>query len=116
MLQFSRVWLADGTFKTAPLLFTQVYVIHALRGDPDLLKDGHLLPSIFILLPNKLEATYKRMWQQVQLLCPQAHPTDMLMDFSSRLLLTVFSRHGLTLLLKDAFFISPRIYGEKSKQ
>ena len=42
MLQFSRVWLADGTFRTAPLLFTQVYVIHALRGGPDLLKDDHL--------------------------------------------------------------------------
>ena len=27
MLQSSKVWLADGTFKTTPLLFTQVYVI-----------------------------------------------------------------------------------------
>ena len=68
MLQLSRVWLADGTFKTAPLLFTQLYVIHALRGGPDLMKDGHLLPSLFILLPNKSEATYTRMWHNVQML------------------------------------------------
>ena len=81
MLQLSSVWLADGTFKTAPSLFTQVYVIHALRGGPDLMKDGHLLPSLFVLLPNKTEATYTRMWQQVQLLCPQADPAEMLMDF-----------------------------------
>ena len=81
MLQLSSVWLADGTFKTAPLLFTQVYVIHALRGGPDLMKDGHLLPSLFVLLPNKTEATYTRMWEQVQLLCPQADPAEMLMDF-----------------------------------
>ena len=52
MLQFSRVWLADGSFRTAPLLFTQVYVVHALRGGPDLLKDSHLLPSIFIYFPT----------------------------------------------------------------
>ena len=62
-------------------LFTQVYVIHALRGGPDLMKDGHLLPSLFVLLPNKTEATYRRMWEQVELLCPQADPTVMLMDF-----------------------------------
>ena len=45
------------------------------------MKDGHLLPSLFVLLPNKTEATYTRMWQQVQLLCPQADLAEMLMDF-----------------------------------
>ena len=45
------------------------------------MKDGHLLPSILVLLPNKTEATYIRMWQQVQLLCPEAAPAEMLMDF-----------------------------------
>ena len=77
MLHHSKVWLADCTFKTAILLFTQSYVIHALRGGPDMMKYGHLLPSVFVLLPNKSEATYRRMWQQVQLFCP----SEMLMDF-----------------------------------
>ena len=81
MLQASQCWLADGTFKTAPNLFAQVYVLHALRGGPEPLKDGHLLPSLFILLPNKTQATYTRMWQQIQLLCPNAQPSRMLMDF-----------------------------------
>ena len=81
MLQLSSVWLADGTFKTDPSLFTQVHVIHALRGGPDQMKDGHLLPSLFVLLPNKTEGTYKRMWEQVKLLCPQAELAEMLMDF-----------------------------------
>ena len=76
MLQLSSVWLADGTFKTAPSLFTQVYMIHALRGGTDLMND-HLLPSLFVSLPNKTEATYTRMWQQVQLLCPQANPAEL---------------------------------------
>ena len=32
MLQASQCWLADGTFKTAPNLFAQVYVLHALHA------------------------------------------------------------------------------------
>ena len=65
MLQFSKMWLADRTFKTASILFTQVFVIHTLRGSPELMKDGHLLTNIFVLLPNKTGITYRRMWQQV---------------------------------------------------
>ena len=81
MLKCSQHWLADGTFKTAPILFQQVYVIHALRGGPNPLLDGHLLPSLFILLPNKTQVTYTRMWEQVNLICPHAQPLCMLMDF-----------------------------------
>ena len=81
MLEDSQFWLADGTFRTAPTLFKQVYTIHALRGGPNPLEDGHLLPSLFVLLPNKTEATYLRMWEKVKLLCPNAQPTHMIMDF-----------------------------------
>ena len=81
MLEASQFWLADGTFKTAPALFSQVYAIHSLRGGPNPLEDGHLLPSLFVLLPNKTEAIYMRMWLQIQILCPNAQPTHMLMDF-----------------------------------
>ena len=61
MLLSSQIWLADGTFKSAPVLFAQVYVIHSLRGGPNPLEDGHLLPCLFVLLPNKTEAVYLRM-------------------------------------------------------
>ena len=61
MLQLAEYWMTDVTFKTAPPLFSQVYVVHALRGGAQLLRDGHLLPSLFVLLPNKTEATYRRM-------------------------------------------------------
>ncbi|KAI6648226.1 GfV-C17-ORF1 [Oopsacas minuta] len=48
MLQRSKIWLANGT---SPLC--QVYVVHGLRGGDDPMKTGHLLPSLFVLSPNK---------------------------------------------------------------
>ncbi|KAI6648563.1 hypothetical protein LOD99_8043 [Oopsacas minuta] len=81
MLQQSKIWLADGTFKTAPPLFAQVYVVHGLRGGDDPMKTGHLLPSLFVLLLNKTEDTYRRMWEQIRILCPLAQPEQMLLNF-----------------------------------
>ncbi|KAI6649877.1 MULE and FLYWCH domain containing protein [Oopsacas minuta] len=80
MLRQSKISLADGTFKTAPPLFAQVYVMHGLPGD-DAMKTGHLLPSLFVLLPNKTEDTYRRMWEQIRLLCPLAQPEKILLGF-----------------------------------
>ena len=86
MLRLSEYWLADGTFNTAvhaphtPGL-AQVYVVHTLRGGPQVMRDVHLLPSLFVLLPNKTEATYRRMWDQIRLLCPLAQPREMFLDF-----------------------------------
>ena len=81
MLNASHIRLTDGTFKTAPSLFFKVYTIYGLRGGPNPLQDGHLLPSLFVLLLNKTEATYFRMWEQINLLCPTNERTHMIMDF-----------------------------------
>ena len=81
MLNTSNIWLADGTFKTASNLFYQLYVIHALKGAPNILEDGHLLPSLFILLSNKSENIYGRMWEQIKILCPNACPSHLIVDF-----------------------------------
>ena len=45
------------------------------------MRDGHLLPSLFVLLSNKTEATYRRMWEQIRTLCPLVQPREMLLDF-----------------------------------
>ena len=53
LLSTAAVWLADGICKTVPSLFYQLYyVVHALKGGPNLLLTGHLLPSLYVLLPK----------------------------------------------------------------
>ena len=69
MLELAPIWLADGTFKTEPILFEQVYVIHALRGGPEPLEIGHLLLSLFVLLTKKTQDMYMRMWEVIQHRC-----------------------------------------------
>ena len=49
-------WMLDGTFKVVPSLFFQLYTIHAIRG-------SHVFPCVYVLLPNKATATYKRQFQ-----------------------------------------------------
>jgi len=48
-----KEWYADGTFKSAPLLFEQLFRIHCKYHDI-------ILPTVFALLPNKREETYVR--------------------------------------------------------
>ena len=107
MLEFSKYRLTSSlsarSFLDNPTLFAQVYVIHGLRGGPNLSQDGHLLPCLFVLLPNKTQATYRRMWEQVQLLCPLAHPAEILMDFE-KAAMTSFEHTWPTSMVKGCFF------------
>ena len=43
---------ADGTFKVAPLLFTQLYTIFANYN-------GVVVPVVYMLLPDKSQNTYE---------------------------------------------------------
>ncbi|KAK0417912.1 hypothetical protein QR680_013277 [Steinernema hermaphroditum] len=58
-----KTWLADGTFKVAPEMFYQLWVIHGLYVNK-------VLPLIYCLLPNKSEETYTRALELVH----DAHP------------------------------------------
>ncbi|OXA42828.1 uncharacterized protein LOC118438707 isoform X1 [Folsomia candida] len=61
--QNSAHWFADGTFRTSPLLFDQLFVIHGLRGD------GHntiSVPLVYCLTPNRTGATYGRIFSKLK--------------------------------------------------
>ncbi|CAI6352020.1 unnamed protein product [Macrosiphum euphorbiae] len=55
LLQNSYYWFADGTFSCTPKLFTQLYTIHSII-------DKNVIPLVYVLLPDKSEDTYRRMF------------------------------------------------------
>ena len=71
----SSEWLMDGTFDTAPPLFTQIYSIHGTHL-------GRTHPLVFALLPNKRQATYESMFTELKNISPRnLNPTSVLTDF-----------------------------------
>jgi hypothetical protein len=56
LLADSRHNLADGTFKTAPPPYAQLYTVHGLE-------DNRRIPLVFALMLNKSTADYRRLFQ-----------------------------------------------------
>lgn len=67
-------WLCDGTFKTTPLLFTQLYTIHCNYNN-------HIIPVVYLLLPNKTSATYNTFLSVLRHIKPGLNPRSILIDF-----------------------------------
>ena len=79
-LETSNIWLADGTFKTVPALFAQLYTIHCLAGGPNPFVNGHLLPCVYALLPNKKSSIYAKMWKVIREARPNSQPNYLFLD------------------------------------
>ena len=54
-------WIMDGTFKTVPLIFYQLYTIHAPVGT----QNSRILPLVYALMTSKSEENYKRLFQDL---------------------------------------------------
>ena len=53
VLQQSPHWFMDGTFKTVPEIYFQLFTVHSLVN-------GQVVPCVYALLPNKQQGTYER--------------------------------------------------------
>ena len=110
ILSYSTIWMADGTFKVVPSLFVQLYTVHALVGGTYPFRDGHLLPSIYILLPGKSSSYYRKMWHIIQQLCPGSNPQFLLVDFEKAAINT-FAEVWPRANIKGCFFhLSQSVY------
>ena len=67
-------WIMDGTFKSSPNLFKQLFTIHGL------FPDGLHLPLFYGLLPGKTTTLYKNLFEEVDTWGPY-QPSSILMDF-----------------------------------
>jgi hypothetical protein len=67
-------WYMDGTFKTTPNPFFQLYTIHGFRMHSS-------MPSVYALLPNKNEDTYRRLFMALNGLREGLAPRSILVDF-----------------------------------
>ena len=67
-------WMADGTFKVSPALFTQMYTVHVILGED-------VFPRIYAFLSSKNRQTYEKMWQMITDIRPNISPTSCTMDF-----------------------------------
>lgn len=74
ILQSHSHWFIDGTFKVAPELFMQVFTIHGLV-------DHRALPMVYVLMTNKTEESYFRVFDTLKNLQPALNPQSVMSDF-----------------------------------
>jgi hypothetical protein len=60
-LSRASFWLMDGTFKTVPTVFRQLYSIHAPVGG----ENSRILPLVYSLVTSKSEEIYKSLFEEL---------------------------------------------------
>lgn len=74
MLKKSEHWFVDGTFKTVPTIFTQLYTIHGIFN-------SNIVPAVYMILPNKKQSTYSKCIQELLILNYELNPKTIMIDF-----------------------------------
>ena len=81
-MERSPHWFLDGTFKTAPSIFFQLYTMHALVSE-------RTIPCVYALLPNKSQATYTMLLQQLMTINGNLNPVTIMVDFEQAMINSV---------------------------
>ena len=74
VLENNENWYIDGTFDSVPLIYTQLFTIHARV-------QGKVIPCIYVLLPNKTEVSYTSALRELFRMKPTLNPSTVLIDF-----------------------------------
>ncbi|XP_068227951.1 uncharacterized protein [Palaemon carinicauda] len=98
-------WYADGTFKTVPSIFGQLYTIHGV-------KSGIIMPLVYALLPNKTEETYKKFLVALKEKIPTFQPLTIMIDFELAMVKAIEQEFPRSQIC-GCFFIFVRAFIEK---
>ncbi|XP_071747499.1 uncharacterized protein [Lepeophtheirus salmonis] len=74
ILEKSINWFCDSTFQMIPTIFYQLFTIHAYLNN-------YAIPCVYALLPNKTQATYTRLFQEISAINPCLSPQLVTTDF-----------------------------------
>lgn len=76
-----RTFFFDGTFKSCPKQFVQLYSIHVDWASTD--TETNVYPAIFALLPDKKETTYRNLLLKLKASFPRWNPGMIKLDFET---------------------------------
>ena len=96
VLESSKFWLGDGTFKLSPKNFYQIYTLHAYIL-------GTAPACLYALLPNKTEKTYSRLLDALDTFAPDCKPDKVLLDFEIAPI-NAFQKHHPASILSGFYF------------
>jgi hypothetical protein len=81
-LSLSPFWIMDGTFKTVPRIFYQLYTIHAPVGAEE---NSRILPLVYALMSGKSKELYQALFQNLIEFAEESNislrPSTILTDF-----------------------------------
>jgi len=95
-LSESDVWMADGTFKSVPPLFSQLYTIHAC-------KKNATYPLVYILMTDRTKETYSEIFKFLKTKKPNLKPSMLMVDFENAFIST-FKEEFPTAVIRGCFF------------
>ncbi|XP_078539542.1 uncharacterized protein LOC144824292 [Lissotriton helveticus] len=94
-LESSEIWMMDGTFKSTPHPFTQIYTIHAKINNS-------VIPLVYSLLPDKTSATYTEFLSVIKSKTHQS-PRKIIIDFELSMI-NVISKMYTDTQIQGCFF------------
>ncbi|XP_063622596.1 uncharacterized protein LOC134794743 [Cydia splendana] len=116
----SKEWLAnckkffaDGTFRIVPEPFVQLYTFHADIGSTA--DHTRVLPCIYVLLPNKQQETYEKMFKSFQQNIPGFQPDELKVDFEKAAINAFRKLYPLAKITGCYFHFSQALYNNAEK-
>ncbi|XP_046740521.1 uncharacterized protein LOC124407954 [Diprion similis] len=73
-LAASKTWFCDGTFRSVPTIFAQLYTIHGMV-------DGKVIPFVYVMAPSKSKRMYEKVLQCLTEAEPSLYPEKIVIDF-----------------------------------